>query len=133
MSAVVADTHAVVWYLFDPGKLSPAADAALNGAVQAGARIYVSAISVIEALYLVEKTKLPRSNLDDLVAAVSDPAVPIELLLIDLPVALKAEQIPCSLVPDRPDRVIAATALAHNLPLVTADKKIQSAPVTTIW
>ncbi len=32
-----------------------------------------------------------------------------------------------------PDRMIAATALALNLPLITCDRKIQAAPLVTIW
>jgi predicted nucleic acid-binding protein len=38
-----------------------------------------------------------------------------------------------SAVPDLPDRVIAATALRLNLPLVTRDSKIQAAGITTVW
>jgi PIN domain nuclease of toxin-antitoxin system len=32
MSDVLADTHSIVWFLFDPSRLSPAADAALTTA-----------------------------------------------------------------------------------------------------
>jgi PIN domain nuclease of toxin-antitoxin system len=55
MSAVVADTHALVWLLFAPQHLSPNALNALQGAVQAGEPIYVAAISLVEITYLVEK------------------------------------------------------------------------------
>jgi len=37
------------------------------------------------------------------------------------------------MVPDLPDRIIAATALSHNLPLVTADHKIRASRIPTIW
>jgi len=36
-------------------------------------------------------------------------------------------------VPDLPDRVIAATALHHRVPLVTCDRKIRSCGIATIW
>ncbi|MCC6126422.1 MAG: PIN domain-containing protein [Pirellulales bacterium] len=36
-------------------------------------------------------------------------------------------------VPDMPDRIIAATAIELNLPLVTRDRKIQALQVKTIW
>jgi len=37
-------------------------------------------------------------------------------------------------VPDLPDRIIAATAVALKIPLVSRDAKIRSAAlVTTIW
>ncbi len=36
MSDLLADTHAVVWFLFDPARLSPAADAAMTDASRSG-------------------------------------------------------------------------------------------------
>jgi len=43
-------------------------------------------------------------------------------------------QIPGETVPEMPDRIIAATALSLNLPLVTRDLKIQALTnLKTIW
>ncbi|MBI3665402.1 MAG: hypothetical protein HY236_04130 [Acidobacteria bacterium] len=42
-------------------------------------------------------------------------------------------QIPGGVIPDLPDRVIAATAIRLNLPLVTRDGRIQAASIETIW
>jgi predicted nucleic acid-binding protein len=42
-------------------------------------------------------------------------------------------RIPRDQVPDLPDRVIAAAALALGLPLVTRDAKIRSSAIQTIW
>jgi predicted nucleic acid-binding protein len=44
-----------------------------------------------------------------------------------------AERIPRDVVPDMPDRIIAATALTHDLPPVTADGKIRASRIPTIW
>ena len=45
-----------------------------------------------------------------------------------------AQQIPRSAVPDMPDRIITATALQLDLPLITKDEDIQKpAIVTIIW
>ncbi len=52
MSAVLAGTHAVLWYLASPERLSTAATAALDGALVANAPIYVASISVVEVAYL---------------------------------------------------------------------------------
>jgi predicted nucleic acid-binding protein len=43
------------------------------------------------------------------------------------------ERIPRDAVPDLPDRVISATALALGLPLVTRDARIREAGIETIW
>lgn len=66
MSAVVADTHAVLWLVFAPPQLSAQAMAALQRAVQGGLPIYLSSITIVEVTYLVEKGKLPISALTQL-------------------------------------------------------------------
>jgi PIN domain nuclease of toxin-antitoxin system len=47
---VLADTHALLWYLFDEERLSSEGRAALDGAIGAGFPIFVSAISIIEII-----------------------------------------------------------------------------------
>jgi PIN domain nuclease of toxin-antitoxin system len=59
MSSLVADTHTVVWYLLNDSRLSPAAREALDAASAAGDPVFVSAISVSELVYLVEKGRVP--------------------------------------------------------------------------
>jgi len=132
MSRVLADTHALLWFLFNPKRLSDAAHSALTAAESGGA-VYASMISVIEVRYLVEKSRVPSETYDDLVMAIHDPDLALTLLAIDLDVALAVERIPRDMVPDLPDRIIAATALSHNLPLVTADHKIRASRIPTIW
>jgi hypothetical protein len=48
-------------------------------------------------------------------------------------VADATTRIPPSEVPDLPNRVVAATAVAPGLPLVTRDGKIRNAALHTIW
>jgi PIN domain nuclease of toxin-antitoxin system len=80
MSAVLADTHTIVWYFNPPGKLTPAAMAALDGATQAGAPIYVVAISIVEVIYLVEKGRLQPPTLARLLDALADPHVTLSII-----------------------------------------------------
>jgi PIN domain nuclease of toxin-antitoxin system len=51
----------------------------------------------------------------------------------DLEMAEALGKIPRAIVRDMPDRMIAATALYLNLPLVTIDAQIRSANIQTIW
>ena len=44
MTSVVADTHALIWYVCDPDKLSTPALKALDRATDIGNLIYISAI-----------------------------------------------------------------------------------------
>jgi PIN domain nuclease of toxin-antitoxin system len=134
MNGLMADTHALVWYLFQPARLSSNAMAAMRNAVQAGSIIYASVMSIIEVRYLVEKGRLPEVYYEDLVIAAHDPNLPLQFVPIDQDVALATERISRDVVPDMPDRIIAATALTHNLSLVTADHKISASKnITTIW
>jgi predicted nucleic acid-binding protein len=50
----------------------------------------------------------------------------------DLDIAEKLQSILRKIVPDMPDRMIAATALHLNLPLVTADEQIRASNIQTI-
>jgi PIN domain nuclease of toxin-antitoxin system len=43
------------------------------------------------------------------------------------------DRYPRNEVPDLPDRVIAATALALRLPLATRDREIRASGIETIW
>lgn len=132
MKEIVADTHSLVWFLFDPSRLSAAAAAAMNAA--ANSTIYVSAISLVELAYLIDKGRFTDLALDLMIQVINDPASGVVLAPVDLPLAQAVRRVPRRLVPDMPDRIIAATALHRNLPLVTADQQILSAGiVTTIW
>ncbi|MCV6071818.1 PIN domain-containing protein, partial [Escherichia coli] len=52
---------------------------------------------------------------------------------LDRMIAKTMASIARDLVPDMPDRIIAATARALGLPLVTRDLGIRRAGLTTIW
>ncbi|MCL1467808.1 type II toxin-antitoxin system VapC family toxin [Argonema galeatum] len=72
MTAVIADTHTIIWYLRETARLSPAAMMALDAASAGGYPIYVSAISVVEVGYLVERYRLPEEAFGQLINALSD-------------------------------------------------------------
>ncbi|MFP4439679.1 MAG: type II toxin-antitoxin system VapC family toxin [Chloroflexaceae bacterium] len=133
MSAVLADTHTIVWYLATPARLSANAVQALDGATQAGVPIYVATMSVVEVTYLVEKGRLQPPTLVRLRHALADPVSGLVAVALDLAVAQALAAIPRTAVPELPDRIIAATALHLTIPLVTRDQRIRASGVTTIW
>jgi len=133
MGAVIADTHAILWYVLEPGRLSQEANRAFDQAATAGDPIYVSAISLVETVYLAEKGKLPATVIERLTTVLDGADAEIHVVPITSEVAFAIRQVPRDAVPDMPDRIIAATALCLDLPLVTRDRRIQTASITTIW
>ena len=133
MKAVVSDTHSAIWFLAKSPNISSIARQAMRNATDAGELIYVSAITLVEMAYLIEKGRLPEQDLVDLLKELKNPTSNFELVSIDLAVTQVLRRIPRADVPDMPDRIIAATALYLDLPLVTRDGKIRAANLTTIW
>lgn len=56
---VLLDTHVGIWFLLPTSELSDNAIHAIRTSVSAGYPVYVSAISIIETIYLVEYGQLP--------------------------------------------------------------------------
>ncbi|MGI8884390.1 MAG: type II toxin-antitoxin system VapC family toxin [Pyrinomonadaceae bacterium] len=133
MQALIADTHSAIWYIADSPNISLIATKAMDDATDFGEPIYVSAITLVEMAYLIEKGRLPEQDLSDLLKELQSPSSNFELVPIDLAVTQSLRKIPRGEVPDMPDRIIAATALYLNLPLVTRDGKIRATNLTTIW
>jgi len=132
--SVVADTHTIIWYLRSPEKLSTNALTSLDNAFNNGESIFISAISLVEMNYLVEKNRIPTSSLEQLLQLLDDPLVKLVVVPLDIPVAKAFTQIPREIVPEMGDRIIAATSLYLGLPLVTKDHKIRNlSNIQTIW
>jgi PIN domain nuclease of toxin-antitoxin system len=125
---IVADTHAWVWWAADNHLLSRPARRALITTGTVG----IAAITLWEIAMLVEKKRLAldREVLSWLQDAISKTRVVV--LPLTPQVAVSATTIPHFRDPS--DRLIAATALTHGVPLVTKDERIQrSGVVATIW
>jgi len=133
MIKIMADTHAAIWYLWLPEKLSPNAVKALDDEAGSGGRIGVSAITLCEIVYLAEKEKINRNAPELFRDAILAADGVLEEIPLDLDVCSFLPRIPRAVVPDMPDRIIAATALYRNVPLITKDRRIAGSGLKTIW
>ena len=133
MPDVVIDAHGLIWYLEDSPRLGSAAREALDACDRGEITVYVPTICLVEIIYLQEKRRIPddlKALLDvELHAGTSGLA----LIALTPEIAGAVARVPRDEVPDMPDRIIAATALHMDLPLITRDRRIQLADVDTIW
>jgi PIN domain nuclease of toxin-antitoxin system len=72
MIVAIADTHTVIWRLFSDPRLGKDASAFIDGTVANGDHIGISAISIAEMVYLIEKGRIPANTWNDLHAATAD-------------------------------------------------------------
>ena len=72
MSAVL-DTHTVLWYLEYSQELSVVARTTIEDAIRDARDVHVSAISLVETVYLVERRRLPLAALERLRSALGVP------------------------------------------------------------
>jgi PIN domain nuclease of toxin-antitoxin system len=119
--------------LENSSELSALARKTIEDTVQDARHVRISAISLIETVYLVERRRLPFNALERLRSALTEPNSGMLIAAVDAGVADALPNIPRDVVPDMPDRIIAATALQLGLPLITRDRRIQSSGIQTIW
>jgi PIN domain nuclease of toxin-antitoxin system len=132
MISGVLDTHAFVWYLNGDQRLSTSAQIFISSALQQGQLLSVPAISIVEIIYLEEKNKIPQGFITWLLGSLQ--SLPFVIVPLDINIIHVIRQIPRTLVPEMPDRVIVATALALGVPLVTKGDTIrQCGLVQVIW
>jgi PIN domain nuclease of toxin-antitoxin system len=133
VTGVIADTHALIWYLLDSPRLSDSASAQFEACRTGGVRVGVASISIVEIVYLVDKGRIPAQTIPLLQESLEQQPSLLEIVPLTQSIAMAVRQVPREQVPDLPDRVIAATALHLAVPLISRDHKIQLPNVTTVW
>ena len=134
MNDCITDTHGLIWYILNSQELSSTAKNLFLTTANNGGNVYVPTISLVEITYLIEKNKFPPALLSRIIAALNNPNTELKPIELTVEISDKLSQISRSIIPDMPDRIIAATALHLNLPLITKDHKIQALQsIQTIW
>ena len=130
---ILLDTHALVWWRDSTAKLSNNAQAAIAKEANNGT-IVVSSFSFWEIALLVEHQRLALpSDLQTWLADV-EATNRMRFIPVDNRIAIASVQLPAGLHKDPADRILVATAMLLDIPIVTADKKMHAYPhVRTIW
>ena len=134
MPDIVIDTHVAIWYFANSSEISVLATETIDNAIANGDAVILPTISIVEIIYLIDKAKLVPLTLSRLMQYLKIPNNGFISQDLTEDISQTMAQIPRLTVPDMPDRIIAATALHLNLPLVTKDHKIQKLQsIQTIW
>jgi PIN domain nuclease of toxin-antitoxin system len=133
MLRAVADTHAVIWYIFGDARLSKTARDMIAQIASTGDQVAFSSITLAEIVYLSEKGRISPLTLERLLAVVDTTDAVLAEVPFDRHIAQVLRLVERTQVPDLPDRIIAATALHLGVPVISRDSKIKLSSINTIW
>ena len=126
---LLLDTHALVWALAEPGRLSARARAAV---ANPAAVVYASMASawelaILQGLNRVHLGAPLHAIFTEGLAALRIRLLPIQLQQVSAVAALPRHHR------DPFDRLLLATALAEKLSLVSCDRAFEQYDVTVVW
>lgn len=128
---ILLDTHVVAWINLSSQHLSRAAASAIRRARRSDG-VAVSAITLVELARLIASRRIRQDG--SIEEAVERLTHGMFVLPITLEISVLTTYFPRDFPSDPMDRIIAATARAEGIPLVTADQRIQGCPLLqTIW
>lgn len=129
---ILLDTHAVIWLSYDYQRISANAQLAIKRAREKERGLAVSGIVLVEIARLSSWGHLHLTP--DAETFLAEVVLRFVILPITANIALQAYALPASYPKDPADRIIGATALVEDIPLLTADRAIRkSKAVPTIW
>jgi PIN domain nuclease of toxin-antitoxin system len=128
-AGVLLDTHTLLWAVLMPDRLSARA-ARMIGNESLSA--YVSAASAWEISTKVRLGKLPEAKEFEAQFLEKIDEAGYILLPIDAALALRAARL-LGAHRDPFDRIIAAHALAEDIPVISADAKLDEFGVRRVW
>ncbi|RLC13020.1 MAG: PIN domain nuclease [Deltaproteobacteria bacterium] len=126
MNRYVTDTHALIWHLQNLPNLSSRVRQIFSEIDEGRSKAVIPTIVPVEMIYLSEKGRIPGNLLNTVLNLIGTDSANYELAPLDFSVISSLRQISRSVVPDMPDRIIAATALALSLPLLSRDSAISN-------
>jgi PIN domain nuclease of toxin-antitoxin system len=129
---ILLDTHVVIWLAQDYKRISATAQVAIEDARNKDRGLAISDITLMEIARLASHGRIKL--IPDVETVLSEVERHFVILPITSSIAMQAFALPENYPKDPVDRVIGATALIEDLPLITTDRDIRkSKAVPTIW
>ena len=129
---ILLDTHVVIWLAQEYKRISPKAQSTIESARKKDRGLAISGITLVEIARLANHGRIRLTP--NVAAVVSEVERRFVVLPITGDIALQAFDLPARYPNDPADRIIGATALIEDIPLLTADREIRkSRAVPTIW
>lgn len=130
---ILLDTHAWVWWVGAPEKLSAGARERIDEAKESR-QVFVSSFSAWEVALLVARGRLHLATDVDEWLGRCERLPFLRFVPVDHRIAIRSVRLPPPLHQDPADRIIVATALALGAELVTKDERLLNYPmVRTVW
>ncbi len=125
MAGVLLDTHVLVWWRIDPGRLSRAQTRLLGDLERRGIQNQISAITLWELVKMVERGRLQVDRPLDVWLGEIEEHPLLAVLPVTARIAAESVSLGDGFPRDPADQIIVATARCHGLALATADDRIR--------
>jgi len=130
---ILLDTHVVTWMVIGPKHLSRTAASAIRRARRSEG-IALAAISLWELAMLFSQGRVKGQGTAEASVRTLIERSGVEVRPITPEIAALAWQFPRDFPHDPADRLIAATARAEGMTLITRDERIRQSPLLkTLW
>lgn len=128
---ILLDTCAIIWDALEPKKLTVEARRAIE---HNGNELVICDISLWEIAMLISKQRLQVNNTASGFTRLALQARDFQVAEITPEIAELSVNFGTEISKDPVDRIIAATSIVRNAPLVTADRNLRNArSIETIW
>lgn len=124
MKRYATDTQCLLWYLADDRRLPRAPARIFSAADNGDAQVLVPSIALVECIFLAHRRRVSESLVARVLQIKQDPDATLVVVPLDMDVVQAVADFGPAAVPELADRVIAATARALNLSLLTVDHAI---------
>ena len=105
------------------------AGAFFDATIDAGDQIAISSVTLAEMVYLIEKNRIDSVALVRVLEVLDRPLATLLEIPLDRTIVQSMRRIDRTVVPELPDRIVAATALHLGVPVISRDRKIQASLV----